>query len=64
MLFAPAGLGVREGILLAVLTPAISGGPAALLVVLSRLLDTLLDVVLAGAGYLANRGLTNQSSIK
>ena len=46
---APAGLGFREVALLATLGGVVSAGPAALVVVLSRVLMTLADVVWAGA---------------
>ena len=50
--FAPAGLGVREGILLLALTEVLGGQPAAALVVVAaRLLHTLVEVAQAGAGY-------------
>jgi len=55
-IFAPAGLGVREGLLLVVLGPAIGPGPAAILAAAMRLIQVLLDVVMAGAGYGLLRG--------
>ena len=54
--FAPAGLGVREGLLLVVLGPAIGPGQTAILAAAMRLIQVLLDVVMAGAGYGLLRG--------
>lgn len=51
-LFAPAGIGVREGVLLVMLTPALDAGTAGLLVVIIRLVQTAADLLLAGAGFL------------
>lgn len=48
--FAPAGLGVQEGVLLLVLSPTLGAGPAALVAVLMRLLQTISDVTAALAG--------------
>jgi uncharacterized membrane protein YbhN (UPF0104 family) len=53
--FAPAGLGVSEGILLIVLGPVIGGGAAALVAVAFRLMQTLVDIVLAAAGLIILR---------
>ena len=49
-LFAPAGLGVQEGILLVVLAPALTGEVVAVTVVAMRLIQTIADAVLAGVG--------------
>ncbi len=57
--FAPAGLGVREAILLIVLGQAIGPDAAALTAVLSRLLMTLVDIALAGLGALLLRSQRN-----
>ncbi|MBW1851075.1 MAG: flippase-like domain-containing protein [Deltaproteobacteria bacterium] len=54
-LFAPAGLGVREGVLLVMLTPALDVGTAGLLVVVIRLVQTAADLILAGAGFVTLR---------
>lgn len=51
-LFAPAGIGVREGILLFMLTPTLGAGTASILVLLIRLFQTAADFILAGIGYL------------
>lgn len=48
--FAPAGLGVREGILLIILEHVLSPGEAALVVVASRLMQVVAEAVMAGAG--------------
>ncbi len=47
---APAGLGVREWILLLLLSPSLGPGHAAIVAVAWRLIVTLMDVVMAGAG--------------
>ena len=51
-LFAPAGIGVREGILLIILGPIVGSGYSALVVVLVRLLLILVDLASAGLGWL------------
>jgi len=48
--FAPAGLGVREGILLVVLGPVFGSNTAAVVVVTVRLVLTIVEVLLAAAG--------------
>ena len=49
-LFAPGGLGVREGILLVTLSPAIGSASAALVVVSLRLIHFLSEIMLAASG--------------
>jgi hypothetical protein len=49
-LFAPAGLGVREGILLIILTPIIGPAPAAMTTVIARITQTLTEVAFGAAG--------------
>ncbi len=46
-IFAPGGIGIREGMLLVFLTPSIGGGPALALSVGSRLLLTFTEVTAA-----------------
>ncbi|MFD2028096.1 lysylphosphatidylglycerol synthase domain-containing protein [Promicromonospora aerolata] len=53
---APAGAGVREVVLAAVLAGALSAPAAALAVLVSRVALTVIDLVLAGAGLLLVRG--------
>lgn len=50
-LFAPGGIGVREGIVIAGLAPITGPGPAVLVSVISRVWLTLLEVVMAGIGW-------------
>ena len=50
--FAPGGLGVREGILMALLAPAVGTGPALVLSIGSRLLLTATEVVAALVGLM------------
>ena len=45
MLFAPAGVGVREGFLVAILAPALGSGPATVLAIAARLWMTAAEVV-------------------
>ncbi len=54
-LFAPGGVGVREVMLIAMLTPAIGSGSAVAVSVASRLLLTLTEVGAAGIGVIINR---------
>jgi uncharacterized membrane protein YbhN (UPF0104 family) len=48
----PAGVGVREGLLVLLLAPAMSPSAATAVVVISRFLTVVSDVVFAGAGWL------------
>jgi len=52
---APAGLGFREIALLAVLAPVLAGGPAAAVVLVSRVVQTLGDAAWAVAGLAVGR---------
>lgn len=53
-IFAPGGVGVREGVLVSLLTPSVGGGAAVVIAVASRLLMTLTEIVAAiGAWWLA-----------
>ena len=45
MLFAPAGVGVREGFLVALLAPALGSGPATVLAIAARLWMTAAEVI-------------------
>jgi hypothetical protein len=63
-LFAPAGIGVREGVLLLMLTPILGAGTAGILVVVIRLVQTAADLVLAGAGYAILNFLGQRQSSK
>lgn len=53
----PAGAGVREVVLAAVLAGALSGPAAGLAVLVSRVVLTLVDLAFAGAGLLLARGV-------
>ena len=59
-LFAPAGIGVREGLLLAMLTPVAGAGSAAMVTVLSRLIQTVLDALLGCTGFVVLRKIRNK----
>ena len=52
MIFAPAGVGVREGFLVAFLSPYLGVGPAGVLAVVARLWTTVLELVPAAAFWL------------
>ncbi len=54
-LVAPAGVGAREAVLILVLSPVLSVGSATALALVSRLLLTLSDGLVAGAAVLAAR---------
>jgi uncharacterized membrane protein YbhN (UPF0104 family) len=56
VMFAPAGLGVREGVMLILMTPMIGPAPAAVAVIISRLMQTVVEVIFAGAGLIVLRG--------
>lgn len=52
---APAGLGLRELVLGVLLAASLPAGSAVVLVLVTRLLQTVVDVALAGAGYASSR---------
>jgi uncharacterized membrane protein YbhN (UPF0104 family) len=56
MLFAPAGVGVREGFLIAFLTPLFGAGPSAALALIARLWATAVELVPAAAFWLWSFG--------
>lgn len=55
LLFAPSGLGAREGVYLALLSMLLAPEAAIAVVVLSRLLDVLVDVAFYGLSHLWQR---------
>lgn len=55
MLFAPAGVGVREGFLVAIFAPALGSGPATVLAVAARLWMTAAEVVPAAILWVAHQ---------
>jgi uncharacterized membrane protein YbhN (UPF0104 family) len=57
MVFAPAGLGVREGFLIALLSPQLGAGPAGAVAVIARLWTTVVEIVPAAAFW--TRGLAS-----
>jgi glycosyltransferase 2 family protein len=61
MIFAPAGLGPREGFLIAFLTPHLGAGAAAVVAIAARLWTTAVEVVPAAGFWLLGgvRGSTN-----
>ncbi len=54
MIFAPAGVGVREGALLVFLTPYVGASAATVLAVVSRIWTTGVELVPAGAFWLSH----------
>lgn len=52
MIFAPAGVGVREGFLVAFLTPFFGAGPAAALALIARVWTTLVELAPAAAFWI------------
>jgi hypothetical protein len=58
-LFAPAGIGVREGILIAGLTPLIGAGAAIVISGVARVWGTALEFIIIGLGWI---GLKYSSS--
>ena len=52
-LFAPAGIGVREGILLLVLGPLVGAGMASVIAILARLIQTVADIFSAVFGRMS-----------
>ncbi|WP_150252000.1 lysylphosphatidylglycerol synthase domain-containing protein [Nocardiopsis deserti] len=55
VVFAPAGLGVREAVLVVALSPVVDAGAALVVAVLSRLVMTVADVAWAGLSVLLSR---------
>jgi hypothetical protein len=53
VVFAPSGVGVREGLLLVFLLPLMSAGDAAFLAVASRLVAVAAELLFAGAAFAA-----------
>jgi len=60
MVFAPAGLGVREGFMVALLTPYLGVGPSGAMAVIARLWTTVLEVVPAAAFWMRHMILRNR----
>jgi len=54
MIFAPAGLGPREGFLIAFLTPHVGAASAGVIAVVARLWTTVVELLPAGAFWLAH----------
>jgi hypothetical protein len=52
MIFAPAGIGPREGFLILFLSPHLGAGPSGVVAVVSRLWTTLVELVPAGVFWL------------
>jgi hypothetical protein len=52
-LFAPAGIGVREGILFLALGPLVGAGMASVIVILARLIQTVADIFSAALGLIS-----------
>jgi hypothetical protein len=54
MIFAPAGLGPREGFLIIFLTPHLGVAPSGVLAIVARVWTTLVEVVPAGIFWLSH----------
>lgn len=61
-LFAPGGIGVREGIFMLGLQPLVGGGNAAIVVVAMRVLHIVIELALSGVGALCLRSLSLPAS--
>jgi uncharacterized membrane protein YbhN (UPF0104 family) len=57
-LFAPAGIGVREGFLVVFLSPAMGAAPAAAVSILARVWTTAVEVIPAGTLWMMHVGRT------
>nr|WP_246304793.1 lysylphosphatidylglycerol synthase domain-containing protein [Nocardioides thalensis] len=55
LVFAPAGLGAREGVLIALLGPAVGTAPAAAAALLARVVHTVADFLAAAAAAATSR---------
>lgn len=62
VVFAPAGLGVREGFLVALMAPQIGPGPAGAVAVLARLWTTTIEVIPAAAFWGRHVATTHRAS--
>jgi uncharacterized membrane protein YbhN (UPF0104 family) len=62
MIFAPAGLGVREGFLVAFLTPHLGVGPSGILAVVARVWTTVVEVLPTAAFWVRHVGASNPSA--
>lgn len=62
MVFAPAGLGVREGFLVALMAPQVGAGAAGAIAVIARLWTTVLEVVPAAAFWMRHLATTHGAS--
>ena len=63
-LFAPGGVGVREVVLIGLLTPALGGGGAVALSVASRILLTVTEVVAPLCALLVTRDVKEDVSVR
>jgi hypothetical protein len=63
-LFAPAGIGVREGVLMAGLTPLIGTGPAIVISGVARVWGTVLEFIMIGLGWVGMRNSGSRNSSK
>ena len=61
VIFASAGIGIREVLLVAFLTPMLGTGPATAVALVSRVVTTVSDLLVAGAAAYRRPRLTRQS---
>lgn len=62
MIFAPAGVGVREGFLVAFLSPFLGVGPSGVLAVVARLWTTVVELVPAAVFWLRHLTVGNKDA--
>lgn len=62
MVFAPAGLGPREGFLIVFLTPHLGAAPSGVLAIVARVWTTLVEVIPAGVFWLRQLARTGDSA--
>jgi glycosyltransferase 2 family protein len=60
--FVPLGLGVREGVMTALLGAYLLVGPASVVAIGFRILVSIRDVLFAGAGWILNRSASSKAS--
>lgn len=59
-LFAPGGIGVREGVYLLMLTPVLGSAGATVVTISFRIVQTIVEIALAAAGYMILHVLRKQ----
>ncbi len=62
-LFAPGGIGVREGVLLALLIPVIGAGNAAIFTLVTRFSSIIMDIMFGFAGWMILRHIRSKKGL-